>query len=148
MVTIKQTSYGGVVVRRNGTEWETAICGLNYPPTWRLPKGTPEDGEACEETAIREVQEETGLEVQIEDYIGSVTYQFTSKPTKRYKAGVMYDKRVEFYLMSAIGGDIADHDKEFDTVRWASFEKANWYLSFPTEKGILRKAFDNEIFND
>jgi ADP-ribose pyrophosphatase YjhB (NUDIX family) len=60
-------SSGGVVYRRGQAgSLEVALCGRLQSRTWSLPKGTPEEGETIQQTALREVQEETGLEVSIE----------------------------------------------------------------------------------
>ena len=64
--------------------------------------------ETLEETALREVQEETGLEPVIEERIRSIDYWFSSKDDD-----VRYHKTVHFYLMRAIGGDTSLHDPEF-----------------------------------
>ena len=91
-------SAGGVVYRANGGDIEVIICGRNSPLLWGLPKGTPEAEETREQTALREVNEETGLEVEIEGFIDSIEYSFFS-PFDR----VRYHKVVLFYLMSANG---------------------------------------------
>ena len=79
---------------------------------------TPELRETLEETAIREVTEETGLKVSLEAPIDFIRYWFV-----RPDDGVRCHKTVHFYLMSAVGGSLDDHDHEFDEVRWSSGEE-------------------------
>ena len=100
---IEMESMGGVVARVSGDDVEIVICGFDAQPghvIWGLPKGTPEDGETQEQTALREVSEETGLRVGIEQFIDSIEYCF-----ERYGDGAPCHKVVHFYLMSASGGD-------------------------------------------
>jgi 8-oxo-dGTP pyrophosphatase MutT (NUDIX family) len=127
-------SAGGVVYRRTPTGPEIVICGRESDGIWRLPKGTPEPGELLEHTALREVQEETGLTSTIEQRIGDVRYQFTAPD------GVRYDKRVEHFLMKPTGGSLSNHDGEFDIVRWAGLGEALRLLRFPNERRIVREA--------
>lgn len=101
--------------------------------TWSLPKGTPDDGETPEQTALREVREETGLLVSILDEVGDIHYRFA-------RDGRRIDKTVRYYLMEATGGDLADHDHEFEEVRWVGLGEAEALLSFPTERKILARA--------
>ena len=133
-------SVGGVVVRSGDDGPELALCGHKVGDgyEWGLPKGTPEPGETRAETATREVQEETGLEVVIKDYIGEIEYQFpwpkdgarADSPDLRKE---LAHKTVLFYLMSAVGGSTALHDHEFDDVRW-----------FPTDLAARSMRYDNE----
>ena len=101
--------------------------------TWSLPKGTPDGGESPEETALREVTEETGLEVRILDTVGDVHYRFV-------REGRRIDKTVHYYLMEATGGDLTDHDHEFDEVRWFGLGEAEAIMSFATERDIVARA--------
>ena len=110
-------SAGGVVYRHSDQGVEVALCGQNQPLSWRLPKGTPDTGESLEETAQREAEEETGLKVNIETRLGQVSYWFVQK-------GVRHHKTVHFYLMSVVGGDVSQHDPEFDEVRWFPWKEA------------------------
>ncbi|MFN0251917.1 MAG: NUDIX domain-containing protein, partial [Kofleriaceae bacterium] len=56
-------SAGGVVFRHGAQGIEVLLCGRVREALWALPKGTPEHGESIEQTALREVGEETGLGV-------------------------------------------------------------------------------------
>ena len=54
--------------------------------------------------------------------------------------GVRIHKTVHYYLMEAVGGDLADHDHEFDEVRWVDVSEAEALMSFPTERRIVQGA--------
>ncbi len=127
-------SAGGAVYRHGPEGIEVVLCGRTREGLWALPKGSPQPGEALEHTALREVEEETGLAVAIEDGVGSIRYQFAGPD------GTGYDKRVEHYLMAPTGGSLAAHDGEFDVVRWAPVEEALRLLRYPNEREIVRKA--------
>ena len=131
----RHVSSGGVVYGLVNGDIKTVLCGLGDPPRWSLPKGTPEAGETLEETALREVREETGLEVAIEAPLGSINYWFLS-PSK----GANCNKTVHFYLMAHKGGSTDLHDPEFDEVRWFSSEEALNRVSYANEAKLLEKA--------
>lgn len=101
--------------------------------TWSLPKGTPDGSETIEETALREVSEETGLEVKILARVGPIQYYFV-------QSGHRIHKTVHYYLMAPTGGDLDQHDHEFDEVRWFSAAEAEAIMSFPTERDIMLQA--------
>jgi 8-oxo-dGTP pyrophosphatase MutT (NUDIX family) len=101
--------------------------------TWTLPKGTPDPGETVEETAVREVAEETGLEVRIVEPLPSIEYEFVQDGTRIHKT-------VHYFLMEPVGGDLARHDAEFERVRWIAFDEAAGLLSFPTERELVATA--------
>lgn len=107
--------------------------GRSHPGIWALPKGTPQAGETIEQVAMREVQEETGLEVRLIAYIGSISYFFV-------RNHVRYQKQVRHYLMEAIGGDTALHDQEYDRVEWFSPAEASRLLTYQNEVNILYQA--------
>lgn len=140
---VQVVSAGGLVFRQSGDLIETLLCarvrpgyhGEDAPLTWRLPKGTPEHGETVEETAQREVQEETGVHVNVLAPITSIRYFFVG-----HDDGVRYDKTVYFYLMEPRGGNTADHDAEFDVVEWCSYEEALDLLEYDNERSVLQAA--------
>ena len=131
----KLTSAGGVVHRLENKNTEIVLCGRINPLTWSLPKGTPTLDETLEETAIREVGEETGLIVSIESRIGSIKYQFLD-----HLGIYQYHKTVHFYIMRSKGGSLDNHDNEFDRVEWFSKESALEALTYGNEKEILLKS--------
>lgn len=101
--------------------------------TWTLPKGTPTSGETTEQTAVREVTEETGITVRITAPFDSIAYTFVQHGTRIHKV-------VHYFLMEPTGGDLAHHDREFDEVRWVPFADAPALLTFETERDLVLRA--------
>ncbi|MDO8615425.1 MAG: NUDIX hydrolase [Dehalococcoidia bacterium] len=126
-------SAGGVVYRRADKGLEVVVCGRDADGVWGLPKGTPDKGESLEQTAVREVTEETGLRVRVMGKIGVIEYWFA-------RERVRYHKWVHYYLMEATGGDTAEHDVEYDRVEWLPVEAALKKLTFKNELEMVRKA--------
>src|SRR5712691_10748885 len=141
--TIRAYSAGGVVFRLvpgdtwgregtsdqlsaaqyNHTSVEVVLVGRSRSGIWALPKGTPQSGETIEQVAVREVQEETGLQVRLITYIGSITYAFVRNQ-------VRYHKQVRHFLLEAIGGDTTLHDHEYDMVEWFPLAEACRRLTY------------------
>lgn len=133
---VTATSAGGIVIRHDsGRAW--IVVGSRRRDrdgwTWTLPKGTPKPGETREETALREVAEETGLQVRITAPFDSIEYKFV-------QGGQRIHKTVHYYLMDAVGGDLAGHDHEFEQVRWITFDEASSMLTFETERALVARA--------
>jgi 8-oxo-dGTP pyrophosphatase MutT (NUDIX family) len=130
------TSAGGIVVRHEGTI-PYLVVGMRRRDrdgvTWTLPKGTPHAGETREATAIREVTEETGLAVRITGPLASIDYTFVQHGTRIHKS-------VHYFLMEPVGGDLAQHDHEFEDVRWIRFDEAPSLLTFDTERALVARA--------
>jgi len=124
---------GGVVLRERDGKREVVLTGRHSDGTWVFPKGTPDKGEEIEETAVREVQEETGLNVRIVRPIGTTDYWFAAP-------GERVHKFVYFFLMEPTGGDVSEHAHEYDEVRWVAEDEARRLLSFDTYRDILERA--------
>ena len=77
--------------------------------------------------------EETGLEVRILAPVGDVEYWFV-------RGGRRIHKTVHYFLMEATGGDLADHDHEFERSRWFDLSEAEALMSYPTERDIVARA--------
>jgi 8-oxo-dGTP pyrophosphatase MutT (NUDIX family) len=129
------TAAGGVVIRGAVDDLEVVLTGRTSDGTWVFPKGTPEPGESIEDTAVREVSEETGLDVSIIGPLGTTDYWFAVP-------GERVHKFVHFFLMRADGGDVSLHDQEYDEVRWVPAREARRMLSFDTYREILDRAVE------
>lgn len=130
------TSAGGIVVQFDDGIPSLVVGARRRDRdvfTWTLPKGTPNAGETREQTALREVAEETGLEVRITDVLESIEYWFVQRGTRIHKT-------VHYFLMEPTGGDLEGHDHEFDQVRWIRFDHAAELLSFETERALVARA--------
>lgn len=130
------TSAGGIVVRHDDGRPQLVIGSRRRERdgrTWTLPKGTPKRGETTEETAVREVMEETGLQVRITGPLDSIAYTFVQSGTRIHKT-------VHYFMMEPTGGDLAGHDHEFDSVRWIDFAEASTTLTFETERALVARA--------
>jgi 8-oxo-dGTP pyrophosphatase MutT (NUDIX family) len=134
--TSTATSAGGIVVRYESGQPSLVVGSRRRERdgrTWTLPKGTPHAGESREETAIREVEEETGLQVRITGPLDSIEYWFVQSGTRIHKT-------VHYFLMEPAGGDLAGHDHEFEEVRWIPFTEAATMLTFETERALVARA--------
>ena len=128
---------GGVVLRATEHGHEVLLVGRTSDGSWVFPKGTPSDGETTEETALREVREETGLLVRIIRPLGDMEYWFAA-------GGERVHKLVTFFVMEAVGGDLSLHDHEYDLVRWVSVGDARRMLTFDTYRDVLDRAIRPE----
>lgn len=127
-------SAGGVVWREREQPGEVEVVLVQTPARrWSLPKGTPENGEKLDETALREVSEETGLQVQLDEKIGVMRYSFGGEEAR-------IDKAVHFWLMQPTGGSFEYHDDEHIDVRWVGLGDAMRMVSYRNTASLLEDA--------
>ncbi|MBM01287.1 MAG: hypothetical protein CL762_01000 [Chloroflexi bacterium] len=126
-------SAGGVIIRSNRGIFEVILCERSSEDLVALPKGKPNEGENESETAMREVKEETGITVNIIKKIQEIFYSFRSFENT-------INKKVSFFLMEHTGGNILEHDDEFDKVYWEQIDSALRKLTFQGEKDVLEEA--------
>jgi 8-oxo-dGTP pyrophosphatase MutT (NUDIX family) len=136
MRTIREISAGGIVYRGHGGVAEVVL--IRVGKRWCLPKGRVEQGEGLQETALREVREETGLEGKVVAKLKDITYWYMNKT--RYRERVRIFKRVYFYLIRYLRGDVRRHDEEVDEASWLPIAEALKRLSYSTERETMRMA--------
>jgi len=130
----REVSYGGVVVRGDDV---LVITPAGRPKVRTLPKGGANAGETAEQTAAREVREETGVEARVLEPLGDVEYWYRRR-------GVRVFKTVGFYLCDYVSGDTADHDHEVDAAHWIPLERARTELSYPGERRLIERALSKQ----
>jgi len=138
MKTRFEHSAGGVVTRRNGGGVDVVLAARRTRKgdlAWGLPKGLVEDGEGPEQAALREVREETGLEAEILEPLGDISYWYVWEDER-------IRKKVTFFLMESTGGDVSLHDHEMEEIRWFPLQEAVRRASYPSERTVLRRAVD------
>jgi 8-oxo-dGTP pyrophosphatase MutT (NUDIX family) len=118
---------GGVVLREVDGETQVVVVHRPRYDDWSLPKGKSEDGETDEETAIREVEEETGWRAEIE----------TTLPSFEYTDQKGRPKVVIWFLMRATVESGFTPDEEVDEVRWLPFEEAGLLLTYSMDRDLL-----------
>jgi 8-oxo-dGTP pyrophosphatase MutT (NUDIX family) len=135
----REFSAGGVVVRRlRGRLWVAAIRPQGKAEgTWALPKGLIGPGESPEETAVREVEEETGLRGASVRKLGDVRYVYTWRGERVFKV-------VSFFLLRYGQGRIGDIDPsmrlEVAEARWLPLEDASRLLAYRGERDMAAEA--------
>jgi len=134
--TVKEVSAGGVIYRKNSDAFEVALIYARN--RWGLPKGHVEERERVDQAALREVREETGLEGKLIRKLGDIRYSYRDK-TKKNEPIRIY-KRVHFFLLRYIKGDVRYHDHEVDDARWFPIEQAIKQLKFATERRMVHRA--------
>jgi 8-oxo-dGTP pyrophosphatase MutT (NUDIX family) len=136
METKSEVSAGGVIYRLADGGIDICLAARRTRRgdlVWGLPKGAVEQDEAPEEAALREVREESGLEAEIEDDLGTIRYFYVWE-------GVRIRKQVRFFLMRETGGDISQHDDEMEDVRWFALARAVKRAAYRGEREVLERA--------
>jgi 8-oxo-dGTP pyrophosphatase MutT (NUDIX family) len=135
----REFSAGGVLARRLRGGWYLAAIRPAGKPEglWALPKGNIARGEKPDETAVREVTEETGAEGRLVAKLGDVRYVYTW-------AGERVFKVVSFYLLRYARGRLGalepQHAHEVADVRWLPLEEAPRLLAYRGERDMAERA--------
>ena len=130
----KAISCGGVVIYR-GKILVLYKNIFNKYDGWVLPKGTVEQNEEYEKTALREVKEESGVSAKIIKYIGESVYNFYVKQD-------IISKKVHWYLMASDSFLCKPQKEEyFEDAGYYKYHEAYHLLKFQNEKDILEKAY-------
>jgi len=134
---MKEISAGGVVYQRLDNDYQLLMIEDRYGKV-TLAKGKQEPGETIEETALREVLEETGVRGRLVEKLETVYYAYTHPVT-----GEQVDKEVHYYLVEAYTTEITVQLEEINAVRWCTPEEA-WDLQrqrgYANNESVLNRA--------
>lgn len=150
---LREISAGGVVVRRSGDAWEVAVIEPQKEPSGSktsakkssktvlaLPKGLVDEGEEAEQTALREVREETGITASAIAKLADIKYVYVRSWGDQQKVF----KIVSFYLLGYESGDIGEIAPEMrievQRALWIPLEDAPRKLAYRGERDVVRKA--------
>lgn len=129
---IEAVSCGGLVIYRN----KILVLYKNYKNRndgWVLPKGTVEEGEEFENTAVREVLEESGSKAKIINYIGKTEYTFSIP-------GDTVSKTVHWYLMKA--------DSFYSSPQWEEYFRDSGFYKFHEAFHLLKYNNERQILEN
>ncbi|EGL82677.1 NUDIX hydrolase [Caldalkalibacillus thermarum TA2.A1] len=114
---MKEISAGGVVFKQEGSKIKVLLIEDRYHRL-TIPKGKQEAGETLEQTALREIEEETGIKGEIIQPLTKVYYTYTDP-----KRGHI-DKEVMYYLVKATSGEVEPQLEEINKVFWLDLHSA------------------------
>ena len=128
-----ERSAGGLVLRRERSTYSGLLIGRSTPRIWSLPKGHIEPNESIETAALREVQEETGIEATIVVKLSDIRYWF-------YANKVKHSKIVHFFLMRYVSGSAIPQEGEVDEVIWVKLDEMPEMLTHVNERRLIEIA--------
>ena len=139
--TVHETSAGGLVIDGIDGPKDSQVAALigrtdrRGRMLWSLPKGHIELGETAEQTAVREVAEETGVQGSVLAALGSIDYWFVTE-------GRRVHKTVHHYLMRFLGGELSDEDLEVTEVAWVPLTELPSRLAYADERRLAEVAWE------
>ena len=133
--SLREVSYGGVVVRGRVDDGSAQVVTIvpRGKTLLALPKGGADADETGEQSAVREVREESGVHATVREELGEVTYWYR-------RSGRSVRKTVRFYLCDYVSGSTDDHDHEVEEARWVPLAEAETALAYPGEREMVARA--------
>jgi len=132
-----EISAGGVVINKEKRSVTFLMVHRNRMDDNTLPKGHQEKGESLQETAIREVKEETSILAVPQKYLGKFTYKVVDR-----KRNIIYFRTVHWFLMLGLSKKLnRKPNREISRVLWRPFnQKTFQLLTYQTDKNLLKKT--------
>lgn len=121
---------GGIIVR----DGKIALVHRPHYDDWTLPKGKLDAGETFEQAALREIQEETGMTVELAEEL----------PPTFYIDHQDRQKVVRYWIMPHLSGDFTKNE-EVDELVWVRPEKAAGYLTYVTDQAVIHAAISSQL---
>ncbi len=126
-----EKSCGAIVYRRHHGNIEILLIKHVNSGHWSFPKGHVEEGETETETAIREIREETGVEVIIDPTFRETVQYFPRKDTQ---------KVVVYFIAKAKNYDFTPQEEEIAEIKWVDIGHATAVLTYENDRSIVNKA--------
>ena len=150
---VREISAGGVVVHKVGEGWNLAVIEPQSEPVstrpsrktsqkmlLALPKGLVDPGEKPEQTALREVREETGVAATMITKLGDIKYVYVRSWGDRQRVF----KIVSFFLLDYLSGEIDDVTPEMRVevrrASWIPLDEAPRRLAYRGERDMVKRA--------
>ncbi len=136
----KEKSFGVIPISKN-KNGDTIFCLIKHNEAhWAFPKGHPDKNETGQETALRELKEETG----IVDISLLKTQSFIEKYSFN-KDHVIHDKSVEYFIGLTSSVDtktLKEFEKEISELRWVTYQEGKSLVTFKEGKETLEQVFN------
>ncbi|EKD24825.1 MAG: NUDIX hydrolase [uncultured bacterium (gcode 4)] len=129
-----EKSCGGIVFRKIGWNIEFLIIQQKQGSHWFFPKGHIEDNESEEQTALREIYEETWFHVDILPGFREI-FSYYIDDTKSI------EKNVVFFICEIVSWQLIMSD-ELQNCMWLDYEQAMKTLTHDNSKAVLTKAYN------
>jgi 8-oxo-dGTP pyrophosphatase MutT (NUDIX family) len=135
-----EVSAGGLVVSKDNPNLVAIISHKNRGgrADWCIPKGHVEKGEDLVATAVREVEEETGIQAEVLEKLGEISYTFKIG-SQRIR------KTVHHYLLKQTGGELSaekDPTGEVLEVKWVPLQELEDVLAHENERRVAQRALE------
>lgn len=133
---LQEISAGGVVIKKVKDRDCYLVIHRNQMNDWSLPKGHQKKNESLQETAVREIRDETGIIAKPIKYLGKFTYSVTAEQKK-----IIFLRTVHWFLMKYKSGELRrKKSREVDKVIWAPFEKDFSFLTYDNDQKFIKLA--------
>lgn len=133
---VEETSAGGLVIDFGRDPISAVIIGRydrRGRMVWSLPKGHIESGETREETAAREIAEETGIEGKVLAELGTIDFTFVAE-------GRRIHKTVHHFILERTGGSVSTEDVEVADVAWVAVADVQARLTYADERRLMDRV--------
>lgn len=131
IICLYEKSCGAIIFHKTKQNTKVLLVKNNSGRYWSFPKGHIEDGENEQQTAIREIKEETGLDVTIFDNFREIS---------EYCPFGKIRKRVVFFLAQAFTDNVKIQEEEIDSYIWVDLQQARKMCVYDNDLRIIDKA--------
>lgn len=129
-----EKSCGAIVIYRDGKSYKTLLVRNHNGRNYSFPKGHVEKGESEQQTAVREVREETGLDIVVIDSFREVA---------DYCPFGKIRKRVVFFMAQTFSDKVTLQEEEIDSCIWVDLFEAHRHCTYDNDLRVIRKAIHN-----